>query len=215
MLALTLASAGIYAVFLFLTFYLQNLRAFTPVQTGVAFLPMIATVVVGSLLGTNVFLRVIGPKLTVPLGLLAAAAGMAWLTRLDATSSYAAVVLPPLLLLGLGLGVVFAPAISLATARVGRGDAGVASALVNTTQQIGGAAGIALLSTMATSAAKNFLVARDPRDPTALIHAALDGYRAAYWWAAALLAAGMLISAALYRPGRSDPKDLRPAEGMF
>ena len=214
-LALTLASAGIYAVFLFLTFYLQNLRAFTPVQTGVAFLPMIATVVVGSLLGSNVLLRVIGPKLTVPLGLLAAAGGMAWLTRLADASSYAAVVLPPLLLLGLGLGVVFAPAISLATARVGRGDAGVASALVNTTQQIGGAAGIALLSTMATNAAKNFLVARDPRDPTALIHAALDGYRAAYWWAAALLAAGMLISAALYRPGRSDPKDLRPAEGML
>jgi hypothetical protein len=120
-----------------------------------------------------------------------------------------------LLLLGLGLGVVFASAISLATARVGRGDAGVASALVNTTQQIGGAAGIALLSTMATNAAKNFLVARDPRDPAVLIHAALDGYRAAYWWAAALLAAGMLISAALYRPGRSDPKDLRPAKGMF
>src|SRR5207302_9200140 len=113
-IALTLASAGIYSVFLFLTYYLQTVQAYTPVRTGLAFLPMVATTITGSVLGANVLLTRIGPRLTLPLGMLASAAGMAWLTRLTVTSSYPAAVLGPLLVLGLGLGLIFAPAISLA-----------------------------------------------------------------------------------------------------
>src|SRR5947208_408936 len=156
-IALTLASAGIYSVFLFLTYYLQAVQAYTPVRTGLAFLPMVATTIAGSVLGANVLLTRIGPRPTLPLGMLTSAAGMAWLTRLTVTSSYPAAMLGPLLILGLGLGLIFAPAISLGTARLRGQDTGVGSALVNTTQQVGGAVGIALLSTLAASAATSYL----------------------------------------------------------
>jgi Major Facilitator Superfamily len=145
-IALTLASAGIYSVFLFLTYYLQTVQAYPPVRTGLAFLPMVATTITGAVLGANVLLTRIGPRLTLPLGMLASAAGLAWLTRLTVTSSYPAAILGPLLILGLGLGLIFAPAISLGTARLRGQDTGVGSALVNTTQQVGGAVGITLLS---------------------------------------------------------------------
>src|SRR5260370_1404371 len=128
LIALTLASAGIYSVFLFLTYYLQTVQAYTPVRTGLAFLPMIATTITGSVLGANVLLTRIGPRPTLPLGMLASAAGMAWLTRLTVTSSYPAAVLGPLLILGLGLGLIFAPAITLGTPPLRGHSAAAASA---------------------------------------------------------------------------------------
>src|SRR5258708_7569237 len=97
-IALTLASAGIYSVFLFLTYYLQTVQAYTPVRTGLAFLPMIATTITGSVLGANVLLTRIGPRPTLPLGILPSPAAMSRLTRLTGTSSYPAAVLrPPLI----------------------------------------------------------------------------------------------------------------------
>src|SRR6266550_3690460 len=207
-IALTLASAGIYSVFLFLTYYLQAVQAYTPVRTGLAFLPMVATTIAGSALGANVLLTRIGPRLTLPLGMIASAAGMAWLTRLTVTSNYPAAVLGPLLILGLGLGLIFAPAISLGTARLRGQDTGVGSALVNTTQQVGGAVGIALLSTLAASAAASYLRPHAAITPALLQHAAVHGYTTAYWAATAIFAVGALLTALLYRSGRPDPADL-------
>src|SRR5207245_8475527 len=114
---------------LFLTHYLQTVQAYTPVRTGLAFLPMVATTIAGSVLGANVLLTRIGPRPTLPLGMIASAAGMAWLTRLTVTSSYPAAVLGPLLILGLGLGLIFAPALRLATAGLRRPAPGARSAL--------------------------------------------------------------------------------------
>src|SRR5947207_647215 len=204
-IALTLASAGIYSVFLFLTYYLQTVQAYTPVRTGLAFLPMVATTITGSVLGANVLLTRIGPRLTLPLGMLVSAAGMAWLTRLTVTSSYPAAILGPLLILGLGLGLIFAPAISLGTARLRGQDTGVGSALVNTTQQVGGAVGIALLSTLAASAATSYLRPHAAITPALLAHAAVHGYTTAYWAATAFFAVGALLTALLYRSGRPHP----------
>src|SRR5580700_3174698 len=204
-IALTLASAGIYSVFLFLTYYLQTVQAYTPVRTGLAFLPMVATTITGAVLGANVLLTRIGPRLTLPLGMLASAAGMAWLTRLTVTSSYPGAVLGPLLILGLGLGLIFAPAISLGTARLRGQDTGVGSALVNTTQQVGGAVGIALLSTLAASATASYLRPHAAITPALLQHAAVHGYTIAYWTATAIFTAGALLTALLYRSGRTDP----------
>jgi len=204
-IALTLASAGIYSVFLFLTYYLQAVQAYTPVRTGLAFLPMVATTIAGAVLGANVLLARIGPRLTLPLGMLASAAGMAWLTRLTVTSSYPGAVLGPLLILGLGLGMIFAPAISLGTARLRGQDTGVGSALVNTTQQVGGAVGIALLSTLAASATTSYLRHHAAITPALLQHAAVHGYTTAYWTATAIFTAGALLTALLYHSGRTDP----------
>jgi fucose permease len=155
-----------------------------------------------------VLLTRIGPRLTLPLGMLVSAAGMAWLTRLTVTSSYPAAVLGPLLVLGLGLGLIFAPAISLGTARLRGQDTGVGSALVNTTQQIGGAVGIALLSTLAASATTSYLGLDAAITPAVLQRAAVHGYATAYWAATAIFIAGALLTALLYRSGRPDPADL-------
>jgi hypothetical protein len=140
--------------------------------------------------------------------MLASAAGMAWLTRLTVTSSYPAAVLGPLLILGLGLGLIFAPAISLGTARLRGQDTGVGSALVNTTQQVGGATGIALLSTLAASATTSYLRPHAAITPALLQHAAVHGYTTAYWTATAFFTAGALLTALLYRSGRPDPAAL-------
>ena len=140
--------------------------------------------------------------------MLASAAGLAWLTRLTVTSSYPTAVLGPLLILGLGLGLIFAPAISLGTARLRGQDTGVGSALVNTTQQVGGAVGIALLGTLAASAATSFLRPHAAITPALLQDAAVHGYATAYWTATAIFTAGALLTALLYRSGRPDPADL-------
>jgi hypothetical protein len=137
--------------------------------------------------------------------MLAGAAGMAWLTRLTVTSSYPGAVLGPLLILGLGLGLIFAPAISLGTARLRGQDTGVGSALVNTTQQVGGAVGIALLSTLAASAATSYLRPHAASTPALQQYAAVHGYTTAYWAATAIFAAGALLTALLYHSGRTDP----------
>src|SRR5260370_26445495 len=134
----------------------------------------------GPALGGSVLLARIGRGPPLPLGMLASAAGMAWLTRLTVTSSYPAAVLGPLLILGLGLGLIFAPAISLATARLRGQDTGVGSALINTTQQVGGAVGIALLSTLPASAATSYLPPHSAITPALLQHAAVHGYTTAY-----------------------------------
>ncbi len=116
-------------------------------------------------------------------------------------STYAAHILPPLVVLGLGIGLVMAPAMSLATSGVAAHDAGVASAAVNAMQQIGGSIGTALLNTLAASAATGYLAGRNPADPAVRGQALLESYSTAYWWSAGFFAAGLLISVLLYRRG--------------
>src|SRR5205823_4538228 len=133
---------------------------YSPVKTGLAFLPMVFAMIVSSVIAQNKLVPRLGAKPIVPLGMGLGAAGLAWMTALDATSGYAGHVLPPLLVMGVGMGLIFAPAMSMATAGVAAHDAGVASAMVNTSQQVGGSIGTALLNTLATSAATNYLVGR-------------------------------------------------------
>nr|AHX39385.1 hypothetical protein wt6.8 [Streptomyces sp. WT6] len=199
--AVLISGAGMFGVFLFLTYYLQQSLGYTPVKTGLAFLPMIAGLMVTNILATTSLVPRIGPKPVVPIGMGITAAGMAWMSTLDLTSSYTSHVMPPLIVVGLGLGLVIAPAMSLATAGVAPEDAGVASALVNTMQQVGGSIGTALLTTVSASAASDHLTGRDAKDPSTLAHAALESYSAAYWWAAGFFVTGLVISGLLYRRG--------------
>ncbi|WP_405898652.1 MFS transporter [Streptomyces sp. NBC_00727] len=203
-LAMFISGGGMFGVFLFLTYYLQKSLGYSPVSTGLAFIPMVACMIASSVTTTNVLLLRFGAKPIVPTGMGIAAAAMVWLTALNLNSSYAAHVLPPLLCLGIGLGAVFATAMNLATAGVGARDAGVASAMVNTSQQVGGSIGTALLNTLATSAATNYLVGRRPTRP-AVAQAQLESYSTAYWWSAGFFALGLLVTLFLYRPGAPRP----------
>ena len=200
-LSVFISGVGMFGVFLFLTYYLQQTLDYTPVKTGLAFLPMVGMLMLAAQLSTNVLLQLLGPKPVVPFGMALAAAGMVWLTALDLHSGYAAHVLPPLLILGFGLGLVMPSAMSLATLGVAARDQGVASATVNTMQQIGGSIGTSLFNTMAASTAAGY--ARDHLgEPDAKAQAAVHSYATAYWLAAAFFTVGLIVSALLYRRGR-------------
>jgi predicted MFS family arabinose efflux permease len=151
---LILASIGLFSVFLFLTYYLETIQDYSPVKTGLAFLPLTVMVLVSAGVTGTVLLPRVSPRLIVPAGLLIAAAGMALMTRIGLHTSYASPVLPSLLLIGLGLGLVFAPCFSLGTVGVADKDAGVTSATINVAQQIGASIGCqrrALISVHAVS----------------------------------------------------------------
>jgi len=199
-LTVAVAGVGMFGLFLFLTYFLAGGLGFSPVQAGAAFLPMIVMIMVSAIgLGTVLVPRV-GPRPLVPAGAAIAALGMALLTRLDLDSSYVSDVLPALLVIGAGLGLVFAPAQNAATASVGEADAGVASAMINTAQQIGGSIGTALLSTFAASAASAFLAGKTVTQQLAA-EAAVRSYHTVFWWSARFLAACAVFAALLFRSG--------------
>jgi MFS family permease len=143
----------------------------------------------------------IGPKTVLPAGFLIAAVGLALLTNISPTSSYLTAVLPPLLLIGAGLGSVVPPSMSLATNGVAAADAGVASATVNAMQQVGGSIGTALLNTLAASAAAGYLIGKNPADKAAQARSTIESYTTAFWWSAGLFAVGAVITGLLYRRG--------------
>jgi EmrB/QacA subfamily drug resistance transporter len=211
-LAMLIASIGMFGVFLFLTYYLQQTLGYSPVKSGLAYLPMIGALVATSTIASTVLLPRVGPRLLVLFGMLLAAAGMVVLAQLGVHSTYAAHVLPALIPLGLGLGLIFAPAMNTATLGVDPGDAGVASATVNTAQQVGGSLGTALLNTVATTATATFL-AGNAGSPALAADAAVHGYTTAFWWAAAILAVGGVICGLLLHgaPGREPAAELVPA----
>ena len=203
-LSVLISGAGIFAVFLFLTYFLQINRGYSPVTTGVAFLPMVGAIVVMSTSSNAILLARVGPRPLVFTGMLLAACGMLILTQLDENSSYAGHILPALIVTGLGLGLIFAPSISTATLGVDPADAGVASATVNSCQQVGGSIGTSFLNTMATTATATFLSGKLPTRANAA-QAALHGYTVAFWWAAGIFAVGALVALLLLRPGATQP----------
>ncbi|SCE01064.1 MFS transporter [Streptomyces sp. OspMP-M43] len=204
-LSLGLAIIAMFGLFLFLTYYLQVVKGYSPVKTGFAFMPMIVGMITGSTqIGTRLMTRV-PPRLLMGPGFLVAAVGMLLLTQLDLNTSYAAVILPGMLLLGLGMGTAFMPAMSLATHGIEPRDAGVASAMVNTSQQVGGAIGTALLNTIAASATTAYVADHAARatDPRLLeLQAMVSGFAAAIWWAVGILVAAAVIAIALINTGR-------------
>lgn len=197
--AVAVIGAGMFAVFLFLTYYMSATLQFTPLQTGFAFLPMIAGIMV-SVQVTPIFVSRIGAKIPVTVGMLVAAAGMLYLTRLTLDSTYAAHILPGLVVMGLGIGAVMGTAFGAATLGVDPADAGVASAVVNTVQQIGGSVGTAVLSAVSAAAATAYLT-ENGADAAAAAQAAMDSYLAAFWWAAGIFVLGAVVCGTLLRHG--------------
>lgn len=203
--AILIAGAGMFGIFLFVTYYLQATLKFTPIQTGLGFLPMIAMLVLAAQLSTNIFVPRFGPKVMVPIGMTIAASGMVYLTHLGVTANYAVDLLPPLMILGFGMGSTMPAAIQTATLGVDRHYAGVASAMVNTSQQVGGSIGTALLNTLAATAATDYLAAHLPPTPAVAAEAAVHSYATAYWWGAAFFAFGAVLTALLYRRRSAAP----------
>jgi EmrB/QacA subfamily drug resistance transporter len=199
-LAVGIVGAGMFGVFLFLTYYLQQTLGFSPIKTGLAFLPMIGMVMVTATTATTRLLPRTGPRPLLTVGMVLSAAGMVLLAQLGVDSTYAAHVLPGLLVSGAGLGLVMAPAMNTATLGVDAADAGVASATVNTMQQIGGSMGTALLSTLASSAAASYLTSKPP-DASLAAQAAVHGYTTAFWWSAGIFAVGAIVCGLLLRGG--------------
>ncbi|MEA2224624.1 MAG: hypothetical protein QOH83_3000 [Solirubrobacteraceae bacterium] len=198
-LAMLLSGAGMFAVFLFLTYYLQQTLDFSPIQSGLAFLPMTLTIVISATTASTKLLPKIGPRPLIGSGMLIAAVGLVLLTSIGVDTSYAGHVLPGIMIIGAGLGLVFSSAMATATFGVQPSDAGVASAMVNTMQQIGGSVGTALLSTLAAAAVTSDLAANATARPdaAAVAHAAVHGYTTAFWWAAGIYAVGAIVCASL------------------
>jgi EmrB/QacA subfamily drug resistance transporter len=201
-LAIGITGLATFAAFLFLTYYLQETLGFSPIQTGLAFLPMVAMVMVTATVASTRLLPRVGPGPLVPAGLALAAVGVGYLTGIDAGSSYAGAVLPGIMASGVGFGMIMAPSFATATHGVADGDAGVASALVNTSRQVGGSLGVALLSTVFASAVGDFVPAAGTPPPVAQAEAAVHGSTVVFWWAAAILAAGALVTALLFERDR-------------
>jgi predicted MFS family arabinose efflux permease len=199
-LSIGIAGAAMFGVFLFLTYYLQDTRGYSPVTTGVAFLPMTASILVSAAIGTTKLRARFGPRVLVALGMALGSIGMLILTQLSVDSSYAADILPALLVIGAGVGFVMSTSMNNATLGVRDEDAGVASATVSASQQVGGSIGTALLSTLAASAATSVIAGQRPT--AALVaSASVHGYTTGFAWAAGMFAIGAILAALLYERG--------------
>jgi len=205
-LSMLIGTAGMFGTLLFLTYYLQQTLGYSPLVTGAAFLPMSGGLIVMANLSTVVLMPRFGPKPLVVFGMLAAAGGTAWLAQLGPHTGYATGVLGPLILAGVGLGMVIATAINTGTFGVAPRDAGVASATVTVGQMLGASVGTALLNTIFAAAVTSYLAAhlaaaglvgRQALTGLALAH----GYDTAFWWITGIFAGGAVIGGALLRRG--------------
>ncbi|WP_432040568.1 MFS transporter [Streptomyces cucumeris] len=209
-LAVGLAVVGMFAMFLFLTYYMQVVKGYSALTTGCAFLPMTASVLASAGGLASRLIPKVAPRVLVGPGLLIVATGVALLIPLDIDSSYAGGVLPAEILVGFGMGLVMAPAMNYATHGVNEQDAGVASATVNTAQQIGGSIGTALLNTIATSATDDYRAEHlheitrqnmQAHMKTGLV----EGFSEAFVWSSVILASAAVVVTILMntpRPSR-------------
>ncbi|WP_084316948.1 MFS transporter [Actinospica robiniae] len=207
-LGMFLTGAGIFGVFLFLTFFLQTSLNYSPVLTGLAFMPLVIALIITATISTTVMLPRIGPKFLIGPGMVISAVGMAWLTGISLSSSYAGDILGPLILVGAGLGMVFAPALNTATYGVHPRDAGVASATANTAQQVGGSIGTALLNSIAATALASYVTAHAADHvpaPELQAQAAVHSYQVVFWICAGIFAVGGVICFLLIRAGKQEP----------
>lgn len=198
-LAMLAVAGGMFAVFYFASIYLQQTLGFTPVQTGLAFLPLTAGIIVFSGIAQQVIARV-GVREVAMVGMGVAAIGLLLLSRAPVDGTYVADVLPGLLVMSAGLGLTFVPMTLIATNNVSDADAGLASGIFNSSQQIGGALGLAILSTVAASQTTTSIddLGRAPTQADQ-VSALVDGFQAAFAIGAGLMLLGVVLAATLIR----------------
>ncbi|WP_313540057.1 MFS transporter [Leifsonia aquatica] len=184
-----LSAAGLYGMFLFLTYYLQGNLHYSALQAGFAFLPFSIGIVVGSVI-TNRLLPRIGPRIVMTAGMTLAALGLFYFTGITPTDTYFTNVLPAEIIVSIGMGIVFVTVSSTALLGVRDSDSGTASALVNTSQQVGGSLGTALLNTIAATATVGFTASHTVSTELSALH----GYQIAFLTAGIILAVGALAT---------------------
>ena len=195
-LTLFLGTASLFAVFLFLTYYFQELLGYSPVRTGLAFLPLPLSIGLVATVTQGMLLKRLDARQIIAGGLALAAVGAGLLTQADLQSSYASWILPGLILIGAGIGLSLVPAIAMGSVTEDPRDAGFAGGMNNVTQQIGAAVGVALISSVVASATSGYLVANGS-GPDVTSEAALHGFGVGYWWAAGIFAVGAVCCGAL------------------
>jgi predicted MFS family arabinose efflux permease len=192
--AFLLTTLALFGTFLFLGYYFQTVLGYSPLKAGFAFLPFPASVITSSTIASRTLPR-FGPRMLATLGLSSAVLGMLWLTQLGPSSSYLLHVVPAEVLIALGMGHVFVPLSSTALLGVPNHDAGAASALVNTMQQVGGSLGVAFLNTIATSATASYAAGHGGVTPAAVVH----GFTSAFTVNVGLLVAASVVVLLLIR----------------
>nr|WP_245687136.1 MFS transporter [Peterkaempfera griseoplana] len=205
--------AATFGVFLFLIYYMQVTLGYSAVRSGVALLPMVALSGIMATLGNTRLMPRFGPKPMVVAGMLLNAGGMVWLTRIGVHSGYASTLLGPIMVTGAGMGLIFGMVAATGTFGVAPQDAGVASASINTGQQLGGSIGTALLNTIAAGAGAHYLAGHGRGRPTPqlLQAAAVHSDITVFWWCAGIFAAGAVVCGALLRRGPLTRQGERPA----
>lgn len=197
-LAAVLSGAGLFAMFLFLGLFMQQVLGYSPVQAGLAFLPFSLGIILGSVVVSKILPR-LGPRPVMVPGLIVATLSMLYLTRIEPDSSYVLDLLPALFVLSLGMAATFVPLPAVALHNISEEDSGVASAMVNTSQQVGGSLGTALMNTVAVTAAATFL-AQNPSAGQAA--AATHGYGQAFLVGAVLLFVAAAVVFVMIRVGK-------------
>jgi EmrB/QacA subfamily drug resistance transporter len=205
-LTVLLTTIGMFGVFLFLTYYMQGVLGYSPVKTGVAYLPITVGMVIGSTQIAARLLNRVPPRALMVPGLLLAAGALAIIAQVRTEPAYASHILPSMLMLGAGMGTAMMTSVSLATGSVAPRDAGAASATFNTAQQVGGSIGTALLNTIAASVTSRYLTAHagpgaNPKElqAKALVH----GFNVATWWAMGALLMGALVAGLVVNADRA------------
>jgi EmrB/QacA subfamily drug resistance transporter len=208
-----LVAAGLFAMFYFNSLYVQRVLGYSPIQAGLAFLPVTVGIVIGAGL-SQALTRRIGLRTVGMFGLALGTVGMLLLLRLDVGGSYAGDLLPGLIAISIGMGLTFVPVTLIATSGIDQGDAGLASGLLNTSQQIGGALGLAILSPLAADRTTTALgeVAGQPSQADQA-SALVDGFRIAFAGGAAFMALGAVLLALLLSSSDVEQVDVgEPAE---
>ena len=201
-----MVAAGLFAMFYFNSLYVQRVLGYSPIEAGAAFVPFTIGIVIGAGL-SQTLVRTIGLRAVAMIGLVLGTAGMLLLLRLDVGGNYWTDLLPSIMIMSIGMGMTFVPVTLIATSGIDAGDAGLASGLLNTSQQVGGALGLAILSTLATSRTTNELESvggRPSQSETG--HALVQGFHVAYFFGAVFLAAGAVILALTLK--RSDVEQI-------
>lgn len=201
-----IVGVGLFAMFLFLGLYLQIVKGYSPIVAGFAFLPFSVGIIIGAGFASQLLPRV-GPKPLIVPGLLVGAAGLFWLSRLEYDSPYATHVLPAILLISVGMAFNFIPVSTTALHGIGKADAGVGSAMLNTSQQVGGAVGTALLNTVAVAATTAYIAANGVLGPGGTNPALTAGYARAFEFGAGFLILAATLAFFMFTIGKDAAKE--------